>query len=104
MDLERSRPLDRPQSIERLLEIAGARIRNNKRADCPECHTRSGVSYDAERGLFKCHGWSKETQRYCDFRGNAWMLKKRLGMAERLTPKSCARLIRNAERGSSTGR
>jgi hypothetical protein len=85
-------------NLRELLEQAGARIRSAKRADCPSCHKQYAVSFDAERGLFKCHGWSKETQQYCDFQGNVWMLKNRLGLTERLPPREYAAQMREMER------
>lgn len=70
-------------SLRQLLAKAGCANLGRSRADCPLCEHTNSVSFDEERGVFKCH-----TQ-YCEFSGNATTLARQLEIKVSGTVPTC---------------
>ena len=55
-----------------LLVLAGARLVEDRRADCPQCRRKRSLSHNQE--VFFCHG--------CNCKGNAFTLARALGLTK----------------------
>lgn len=83
-------------SFEELLLQAGVVRRGSGRGTCPDCHGKYTVSIDFKKEKFKC--WNVYDGRECGFRGGDEVLKRRLGLYERLPPHEYALKMKQIKR------